>query len=127
MSDVKLSPVNFQTAKDIMNHCWERIFKKYRNYTNASKDGQLHFSPEVWEEIINLMDQIIDEFPYVLTVNICYSFFQELYARDLGAYKNAYNEELWDETSIGRKIDFFKKVFEARDQHLNEQEEDGFV
>ncbi len=104
MSEINLKPVETSKAIDVMNACWTRLFKAYRGYNNASTNKELHFSDKVWNEIIGyrddlnewhkgVIDQLYDEYPYELTMNICIALLKELEARDRGAYSNIYENQ----------------------------------
>ncbi len=113
MSELDLKPLSVLLAKDIMNNCWVRLFKAFAGYTNASTNPALHFSDKVWEEVIKVADELIEEYPYVLTINICYAYIQELSARDLGGYKDPYNSLVGEDSTLMEKIKFFEQLKEA--------------
>jgi hypothetical protein len=125
MKEIDLKPLPILLAKDIMNNCWARLFKAFNGYTNASTNPALHFSDEVWDRIIKITDELIDEFPFVLTINICYAYIQELSARDLGGYKDPYNSIMGDDAPLMKKIKFFKELKEMKTD--KDVETDGFV
>ncbi len=102
MSEYNLKPVSMPVAKDIMNNCWIRLFKKFTGITNASLNKEMHFTEEIWNEILGyrdadgnwvkgIADQIYDDYPFELTSNICLAFIKELEARDKGAYYDIYH------------------------------------
>lgn len=102
MSEYNLKPVSMPVARDIMNNCWIRLFKKFTGITNASLNKDMHFTDEIWNEILGyrdadgnwvkgIADQIYDDYPFELTSNICLAFIKELEARDKGAYYDIYH------------------------------------
>jgi hypothetical protein len=123
MSEYNLKPVSMPVARDIMNNCWIRLFKKFTGITNASLNKEMHFTDEIWNEILGyrdadgnwvkgLADQIYDDYPFELTSNICLAFIKELEARDKGSYYDIYhNTGHFDKNShILEKVRILKEL-----------------
>lgn len=134
MSKMNLKPVETSKAIDVMNACWKKLFRAYSCYNNASTNNELHFSDKVWNELIGceddqgewhkgVVDQLYDEYPYELTMNICIALLKELEARDKGFYRDIYENEppFIGESPVLAKI----KILE--DMHREyPQNEEGF-
>lgn len=151
MSEYNLKPVSMPVARDIMNNCWIRLFKKYTGITNASLNKEMHFTDEIWNEILGyrdadgnwvkgIADQIYDEYPFELTSNICLAFIKELEARDKGAYYDIYhnagpfdkNSHILEKARIlkGIECDEAKqrtKPEQEQPEHKQPKDPEGFV
>jgi hypothetical protein len=151
MSEYNLKPVSMPVARDIMNNCWVRLFKKFTGITNASLNKEMHFTDEIWNEILGyrdadgnwvkgIADQIYDEYPFELTSNICLAFIKELEARDKGAYYDIYhnagpfdkNSHILEKARVLMKTSDDEaqrsiKPTQEQDQQDQPKEPDGFV